>query len=74
MATNTISLGLDAYEYLLNQKQGGESFSAVVRRARSPSETSAVSNPPASYVSGPAETPRQGAQGQRQSITTRLDP
>jgi hypothetical protein len=34
MATKTISLELDAYEKLKRAKQGGESFSSVVRRAR----------------------------------------
>lgn len=34
MATKTISLELDAYEKLRRAKKGGESFSAVVRRAR----------------------------------------
>lgn len=33
MATKTISLELDAYEKLRRAKKGGESFSAVVRRA-----------------------------------------
>ncbi len=34
MATKTISLELDAYELLRRAKREGESFSAVVRRAR----------------------------------------
>ncbi len=34
MATKTISLELDAYEKLRRSKLDGESFSAVVRRAR----------------------------------------
>jgi hypothetical protein len=34
MAIKTISLELDAYEKLRQAKRGGESFSAVVRRAR----------------------------------------
>lgn len=34
MATKTISLELDAYEKLRRSKLEGESFSAVVRRAR----------------------------------------
>ena len=34
MAITTISLELDAYEKLRRAKRGGESFSAVVRRAR----------------------------------------
>ena len=34
MAIKTISLELDAYEKLRRAKRGGESFSAVVRRAR----------------------------------------
>jgi hypothetical protein len=34
MATKTISLELDAYEKLRRSKIDGESFSAVVRRAR----------------------------------------
>jgi hypothetical protein len=34
MATKTISLELDAYDKLKLAKQNGESFSAVVRRAR----------------------------------------
>ena len=34
MATKTISLELDAYEKLRQAKREGESFSAVVRRAR----------------------------------------
>ena len=33
MATKTITLELDAYEKLRRAKQGGESFSSVVRRA-----------------------------------------
>lgn len=34
MPTKTITLELDAYEKLRRSKQKGESFSAVVRRAR----------------------------------------
>ena len=34
MSTKTISLELDAYEKLKSAKQGSESFSQVVRRAR----------------------------------------
>jgi IS4 transposase len=34
IATKTISLELDAYEKLRKAKRAGESFSAVVRRAR----------------------------------------
>ncbi len=34
MATKTISLEIDAYELLRRAKREGESFSAVVRRAR----------------------------------------
>lgn len=34
MGTKTISLELDAYERLKRAKRDGESFSAVVRRAR----------------------------------------
>ncbi len=33
MATNTITLELDAYEKLRYAKRGGESFTEVVRRA-----------------------------------------
>ncbi len=34
MATKTITLEIDAYEKLRSAKKAGESFSAVVRRAR----------------------------------------
>lgn len=44
MATKTISLELDAYEKLRRAKQEGESFSAVVRRARfGPADASGAS-------------------------------
>jgi hypothetical protein len=53
MATKTISLELDAYEYLQQQKRGGESFSAVVRRAYFENELadpSLVNDATASYL------------------------
>ena len=43
MATKTISLELDAYEKLKRAKRKGESFSAVVRRAR-------LSEPPPTFA------------------------
>lgn len=43
MATKTISLELDAYEKLKAAKRKGESFSAVVRRAR-------LSEPPPTFA------------------------
>jgi hypothetical protein len=65
MATKTISLELEAYEKLRRAKKGGESFSAVVRRARfdnadaEPATT--VNEPPAGYgaLEGSAEKTRE---------------
>ena len=49
MAIKTISLELDAYEKLRNAKRGGESFSAVVRRAKFDEPEGLVGEPKAAY-------------------------
>lgn len=49
MATKTISLELDAYEKLRRAKRGGESFSAVVRRARIEDGPGVMEEPRAGY-------------------------
>jgi hypothetical protein len=57
MSIKTISLEIDAYEKLKNAKQGSESFSQVVRRARFDPEQSTgesiVKEMEALYAAGP---------------------
>lgn len=81
MATKTISLELDAYEVLRKAKRGGESFSAVVRRAHFSGEegrqTSQVGEPVAPYGEIGTETARAERGGgrilPRGSLALRLD-
>lgn len=63
MATKTISLELDAYEKLRRAKHGGESFSAVVRRARFVEEGKAdlqVNEKPGAYGAAAASAETTG--------------
>lgn len=82
MSIKTISLELDAYEKLKNAKQGNESFSQVVRRARFDPEQSTgtfiLREMEALYASGegvPDETLEAwDAREKERRVTPRISP